>query len=160
MFVYTFRAGTVKFAAVLLAACALLATLIIMVPTYDTGASEAVDGAAYRYDKIASDDDVEKFLSGFGWSVGDAPLETKEVTIPDEFDKVFTAYNELQRRGGLNLEKYKRKKVTRYTYEVLNYEGYEGKVYANVLVRRGKVIGGDICSADREGFIHGFERQS
>lgn len=156
---YTMRAGTVKFIAVLVAACALLATLVIMVPTYDAEASEAVGGTAYRYDKIKTDDDVEKFLSGFGWSVGDSPTEQTEVTLPDEFDKVFTAYNEIQRRQGLNLEKYKRKKVTRYTYEISNYEGYEGKVYANVLVYRGKVIGGDVCSADKEGFIHGFEKQ-
>jgi hypothetical protein len=42
---------------------------------------------------------------------------------------------------------------------VTNYEGYDGKVYANVLVYRNKVVGGDICSADVEGFVHGFEKK-
>jgi len=37
-------------------------------------------------------------------------------------------------------------------------EPAEGKVYANILVYRNKVIGGDICSADASGFIHGFEK--
>ena len=46
----------------------------------------------------------------------------------------------------------------RYTYEVTNYEGAEGTVYANILVYRNRVIGGDICSADVTGFIHGFEK--
>jgi hypothetical protein len=46
----------------------------------------------------------------------------------------------------------------RYTYEITNYEGAEGKVYANVIVYRNKVIGGDICSANANGFIHGFEK--
>ena len=47
--------------------------------------------------------------------------------------------------------------MMRYTYEITNYPNYEGKVIANILVYRGKVVGGDICSADINGFIHGFE---
>ena len=39
-----------------------------------------------------------------------------------------------------------------------NYPDYEGTVYANVLVYRNRVIGGDICSADVSGFVHGFEK--
>ena len=66
--------------------------------------------------------------------------------------------NEIQKEQGLNLLKYKRKKLTRYTFEVKNYEGYDGRVLANVLVYRGKVVGGDICSADIDGFVHGFEK--
>ena len=84
-------------------------------------------------------------------------METKTVTIPEEFDKVFAAYNEMQKEQGLNLLRYKGKDVTRYTFTVTNYAGYEGTVYANVLVYRNRVIGGDICSADASGFIHGFE---
>ena len=58
----------------------------------------------------------------------------------------------------MDLSKYKKKTVTRYTFVVTDYEGYEGTVYANVLVYRNRVIGGDICSADVNGFIHGFEK--
>ena len=78
------------------------------------------------------------------------------VTVPETFDKVFAAYNELQKEQGLNLSKYRGKEVTRYTFRVTNYEGYEGKVFANVLVYRNRVIGGDVCSADTSGFVHGF----
>ena len=46
----------------------------------------------------------------------------------------------------------------RYTFTVTNYPSYEETVYANVLVYRNRVIGGDICSADVSGFVHGFER--
>lgn len=160
MFVYTMRAGTIKFFAVVGAALALLITLIVLVPTYGADAPTAVEEVSYSYGKIKSSDDVEQFLSQFGWQVEDAPTEEVKVTLPDEFDKIFTAYNEMQRRQGLNLSKYKRKDVTRYTYEVTNYDGYSGKVYANVLVYRGRVIGGDICSADTAGFIHGFEKEN
>lgn len=160
MFVYSMRASTLKFFGVVSVALAALIVLIAFVPTYD---AEAADGAAgvvaYRYEKIKSDDDVESFLTQFGWQVGAQPQETVEVTIPSEFDKIFTAYNEIQKRQGLNLSPYKRKTVKRYTYVIENYPDYEGKVYANVLVYRGKVIGGDICSADVDGFIHGFEKE-
>ena len=44
------------------------------------------------------------------------------------------------------------------TYVVTNYEGYSGLVYANLLIYRNRVIGGDVCSADTSGFIHGFEK--
>ena len=54
--------------------------------------------------------------------------------------------------------KFKNKDVTRYTFAVTNYQGYEGTVYANVLFYRNRVIGGDICSADISGFVHGFEK--
>ena len=96
------------------------------------------------------------FLGQFGVTVDPTALEEEEIKIPDTFDKVYMGYNEIQRAQGLDLSKYKNKKVTRYTYKVTNYEGYEGEVYANLLVWRDKVIGGDVCSADVNGFVHGF----
>ena len=73
-----------------------------------------------------------------------------------EFDTVFAGYNELQKLQGLDLSSYKRKTLTRYTYEVTNYEGHAGRVLANLLIYRGRVVGGDICTESKDGFIHGF----
>lgn len=160
MFIYSMRASTLKFFGAVSLALAALIILVAFVPTYEAEAADGTAGAvSYRYDKIKSDDDVESFLSQFGWQVGAQPHETADVTIPAEFDKIFAAYNEIQRRQGLNLSSYKRKTVKRYTYLVENYPDYDGRVYANVLVYRGRVIGGDVCSADVGGFIHGFERE-
>ena len=159
MFVYSLRASTLKFFGVVGVALAVLITLIAFVPTYDAEAS-AYESVSYNYEKIKTDDDVEHFLSQFGWQVGAEPHEQTDVTIPETFDKIFSAYNQIQKQQGLDLSGYKRKTVRRYTYEVENYPDYTGKVYANVLVYRGKVIGGDICSADVEGFIHGFENKN
>ena len=100
-----------------------------------------------------------EFLAQFGWSADPSSVQKQDVTLPGEFDKVFAGYNEIQRAQGLDLSKYKNKKITRYTIEISNYNGYDGTVYANVLVYRNKVIGGDICSADVSGFVHGFEAQ-
>ena len=172
MFIYSFKASSIKFFGILCVALAALITLIAFVPAYageDTpkqnggmavDAPEAESGVtvSVRYDKVKTADEAAKFLSQFGWVVDAGSAETKEVTIPAQFDKVFAGYNELQKSQGLDLSKYKKKTVTRYTFAVTNYDGYEGVVYANVLTYRGRVIGGDICSADVSGFIHGFEK--
>lgn len=159
MFVYSMRASTLKFFGVVGVALTVLIVLITFVPTYGASAS-ASETVSYNYEKIKTDDDVERFLGQFGWQVGADPHEQEEVTIPETFDKIFSAYNQIQKQQGLDLSRYKRKKATRYTYLVENYPDYEGKVYANVLVYRGRVIGGDLCSADVEGFIHGFEKKN
>ena len=163
MFIYSLRAGTVKLVGVICVALTVLITLIAFVPTYSADNSTAANAGEtavnYSYDKVKNAQDVISFLSQFGWEVGSEPVEIKTVTIPAEFDKVFAAYNEMQKGQGLNLSKFKNKDATRYTFAVSNYEGYEGTVYANVLVYRNRVIGGDICSADVSGFVHGFEKQ-
>ena len=172
MFIYSFKASSIKFFGIICVALAALIALIAFVPAYAGGdgsapqggvavdAPEAESGAAVtiRYDKVKSADDAAKFLAQFGWVVDAGSVEKREVTIPSEFDKVFAGYNEMQKSQGLDLSKYKKKAVTRYTFTVTNYDGYEGTVYANVLVYRNRVIGGDICSADVNGFIHGFEK--
>ena len=152
------RASTLKFFGVVSVALAALIVLIAFVPAYDAERA-TLETVSYRYDKVKNDDDVERFLEQFGWQVGAQPQETAEVVIPAEFDKIFAAYNEIQKQQGLNLSGYKRRTVKRYTYVIENYPDYEGTVYANVRVYRGKVIGGDICSADVDGFIHGFEKR-
>lgn len=156
MFVYSLRASTLRFFGVIAVSLAVLIALIALVPTYAAEGSQPT--ASYSYEKVRSEDDAEKFLAQFGWIVDATPIEVTEVTMPDEFDKIFAAYNEIQKEQGLDLAKYKRKKLTRYTFEITNYEGYDEKVLANVLVYRGKVVGGDVCSADVEGFVHGFEK--
>ena len=161
MFVYTCRAGTIRFFAVIVLAVAALAALMIFVPAYQpvsAGADSSDEAVRISYDRIKTNEDRVKFLSQFGYEVSEDPIETVEITLPEKFDKVYAGYNELQKAQGLDLSKYRRKTVMRYTYEVKNYDGYNGgRVLANVIVYRGRVIGGDVCSADPQGFVHGFE---
>ncbi len=160
MFVRSIKMSTLRLVSI--AALAIIATLVlvILVPSATPSESVIAEGETreIRFDKIKSDSDRVSFLSQFGYTVEETPIESVEVTVPKDFDKVFAAYNELQKENGLDLGRYKGKKVMRYTYKVTNYPGYSGDVYASVLVYKNKVIGGDVCSADPSGFAHGFEK--
>lgn len=155
MFIYSIRSQTIKFICTVVLAVAAMVTLIALIPTYDVEASSE----GLHYSEIYDNNDRINFISQFGWTVNETPLEEISVTIPDEFDTVYVGYNEMQKDQGLNLAKYKGKDVTRYTYNVTNYKDYEGEVYVNLLVYRGKVVGGDVCSADSSGFVHGFSQE-
>ena len=162
MFVYSLKASTLKFFAVVCVALTALVMMITFIPSYDGGEFKYITTGTeteINYSRIKTNEDRIKFLEQFGWRVAERPVEEVEVKIPEKFDKVFTGYNEIQKRQGLDLSKYHGKNVMRYTYEITNYEGESGKVYANVIVYRNKVIGGDVCSANVGGFIHGFENK-
>ncbi|MBR5366307.1 MAG: DUF4830 domain-containing protein [Clostridia bacterium] len=160
MFVCTVRASTLKFFGVIAVSLAILCAVVLSVPEYVPVSTKAITAAAeqYRYKGLKSKDDAVSFLAQFGWEVDPEPLEVTKIRIPEEFDKVMKSYNELQRGQGLDLAKYRGKEVTRYTFRVTNYPDYKGDVMANVIVWHNRAVGGDICSSDVTGFIHGFER--
>ncbi len=162
MFVCTVKASTVKFVAVIGVACVLLAALIIMLPpTSGIAAGSMLDSnEKINYEKVRDEDARKSFLAQFGWDTKEGCVEEVEIRIPEDFDKVMNAYNEVQRSQGLDLSKYKGKTVNRYTYYIENYPDYDGTVLANIIVYKNRVIGGDICSSDSAGFIHGFAKPS
>ena len=160
MFVCTVRASTLKFFGVIAVSLAVLCAVVLSVPEYVPVSTKAVTAAAeqYRYKGVKTKEDAAEFLAQFGWEVEAEPLEVTKIRIPEEFDKVMKSYNELQRGQGLDLAKYRGKEVTRYTFAVTNYPDYKGTVMANVILWRGRVIAGDLCSSDVTGFIHGFAK--
>lgn len=159
MFIYSVRASTLKFFGAVILSVAALVTLICFIPTVESGEAQTFSaGKEIKYDGVKSNDDRIAFLSQFGWEVDPDPAKEETVTIPDEFDRIYTGYNEIQKEQGLDLSRYKRKEVIRYTYNVTNYPEYTERVTATLLVYRNTVIGGDISSADANGFTHGFEK--
>ncbi|WMJ23616.1 DUF4830 domain-containing protein [Paludicola sp. MB14-C6] len=106
---------------------------------------------------VENNDQRVAFLKSFGWNVSSEAVEIVEVAIPAEFNDVYNNYNKIQKAQGFDLEKYKGKRVKRFTYEVLNYPTQKEGVRANMLVYNNKIIGGDICSVQLDGFMHGFK---
>lgn len=162
MFIYSLKASTVKFFGIVGVSLLTLAALIIFIPTARVSTTQeiAAMNENISFNNVRNAKDAQKFLSQYGWTTNEATLTECEVTIPKEFDKIMSQYNELQKQQGLDLSKYGKKTVTRYTIEVTNYPNYSGTVFANVLTFRGKVIGGDICSSDSRGFLHTFSMPS
>lgn len=159
MFIYSMRASTLKFFGVIALSVLTLVVLVTFVPVYDEAAESAAistDGQPVDFTGIKTDEDRLNLIASLGWEVKAQPIEEEKVAIPSEFDRVLSEYNLLQQKQGLDLAKYKRKKATRYTYEVTNYTEWDGPVYLTLLVCRNRVIGGDICSADANGFVTGL----
>lgn len=150
MFVYSVRASTLKFFALICVCLVVLLALVTM--GNNTAVMASVNGESINYGGIKTEEDRIKFIEGFGIKIKDGLISSDEFSMPDNFDRVLLGYNEIQKTQGLDLSKYTKKKVTRYTYEVTNYD-YDGKVFVNLLVHRNKIVGCDISSGDPDGFV-------
>lgn len=98
---------------------------------------------------------VVDYIESLGWQIDPSPTEISHLTIPASFDAVYTTYNAVQIGSGFDLTEYRGKKVSRYSYRVLNHKSSgEREVIASVLVYENRIIAGDISSADMNGFMH------
>lgn len=109
---------------------------------------------------ITDSSQILTFISTFGWEVDEEPDEVREVIIPAEFDDVYNNYNAIQLKQGYDLQKYAGERVKRWTYTIKNYPEYVDQecIKINILVYKGEVIGGDVCSVRLDGFMHGFSK--
>lgn len=96
------------------------------------------------------------FLQNYNWQVDADSEQNKKITIPTEFDNVYTAYNNIQKAQGFDLYDYKGKVVTLYTLKINNYPNDSKHVFASILAYKNQIIGGDIHSTELSGFMHGF----
>ncbi len=99
-----------------------------------------------------------EFLRGLGWETSDSAINCRKVTIPEEWNDVYTKYNELQLKQGFDLSKYRGKQAEIYTYTVLNYEGRPNNMVANLVICGGKLVGADISCTELGGFMQGIAR--
>ena len=161
MFICTLKASNIKFFAVVITAVALLVTLVAVTGGAASDALEAFaapDAGKISFENVRSNEDRVAFLRQFGWEVGSEGVGEVRLKLPAEFDGIMNEYNEIQKSQGLDLSKYKGNEVTMYTYVVTNYPGYDGEVRANVIVANNRVVAGDVCSADPDGFIGSLYR--
>lgn len=153
MFVYSVKSKQIKL--FLLVAFVLVTAVCLFVLARDSRET-AKDGNPTL--KASSHSERMAFISQYGWEVDEEPVEVCEVIIPAEFDDTYTKYNEIQKGQGFDLSAYAGMRVKRWTYSVKNYTGYENQncIRVNLLVYEGLVIGGDVCSIELDGFMHGF----
>lgn len=96
------------------------------------------------------------FLNGLGWKVDPEPLETLAMRLPRELGEEYGDYLKLQDEQGLPFAKCAGQTVSRYTYKVNNYPGYDGPVQINLWVCDGMLSGGDLIAPGEKGFTAGL----
>ena len=167
MFIYSAKMNKKKIAAVLIGVAAVVLVLVFVLTGGGDGEPADDPHAAQlellRTERLETEEDRLRLLASLGWTVGD-PAESTEVRIPAEFSEVYEKYNAIQTEQGLDLADYRGEKVMRYAYRILNHPSGEEAVRATLLVKNGRLIGGDVCSMKLDGFMHGLlmpeDRQS
>lgn len=94
-------------------------------------------------------------LEGFGWEVTPDPVSVEDCTLDAQLSQDYLA---LQQEAGFDLSDDLGYVVTRYTFEILNYPTGETGVLADLLVRDGVIVGGDVRTTGLEGFLHSLNR--
>lgn len=123
-----------------------------------SGVQQTVAETKIKTQKTAGETESQRqsFLTSFGWQTSGEPAKIAEIRIPEEFDTVYEEYNNLQKTQGMDLSKYKGKRCKKYEYAILNYPDQPEHVSCTLLVVDGKIVGGDVCCTEGEGFTHGF----
>ncbi len=158
MFVVSLSSKKYKKAIVLCGAVLLTAALAIFVFFRLSAHSEQEVASAPKGESAVNRLD---FIESFGWVVEEEPIEIRQVAIPEEFDDVYENYNAIQIKQGYDLSEYAGRYAKRWTYCIKNYPEKEDSEYIriNILVCDGVIIGGDVCSVELDGFMHGFKKE-
>lgn len=156
MFVISTKSEKLKKYLIIAVVCAFTVIGGIISVSKDSTPAAKVGGVNMR---ASTSEERIAFFSQFGYEISEDPLEVKEVVIPTEFDETYEEYNEIQKSQGLDLAKYKGKRVKMWSYAVRNYPGYEtadDNIRGNILVYDGIVVGGDISNIELGGFMKSF----
>ena len=86
------------------------------------------------------------FLRALGYAPDPSGEESEEITIPAVFGDVYSRYNELQKLSGGDLLPYRGAVCTRFTYI-----DTETARRLDLIVYKGRIIGGDECTAALDG---------
>lgn len=150
MFVVSFKMTATK-----IACLAAAIAVIVAAAVWPKGEAKA-SFAGRETTGITTNEKRIGFLESYGWKVTQDPVEVVEVTVPQDFNVVYTNYNTIQKKQGFDLSRYKGKRVKRWTYNITNYPGIADGIRADLLIYNGTVIGGDVCTVALNGFMHGL----
>ena len=89
------------------------------------------------------------YIKSLGLEVDETAISVKEIVIPVDFGEVYSRYNDLQKKAGFDLTRFKGEKATVYCYGLSHDDG----VNVHIIVVNGAVIGGDIAEIRLDGEI-------
>ena len=105
--------------------------------------SQSVNGLSLNVEN----GDYQAFFGQLGIEADTDNISRKSVTIPCEFKKTYEEYNELQKRSGLDLSRYRGEKAELLTFPVKS----DKAGFASVLVCKGRVIAGHLTNGEYGG---------
>lgn len=150
MFIFSTKLTKTKILTAALVSACLVLLLLISLPTGISASKDAVKGE--------TNEERISYLETFGWQVSADPVEVVNITIPEEFDRTYNEYNELQQTQGFDLSGYRGDSGTRYTYTVSNYPNKtSSQVLANVIVINDQIVAADVSSVSAGGFMHSLQ---
>ena len=155
MFVFSFRHNRRKTVAVLAVLLVAVTVVIVLVGIRNMPPQAVCSDRKYSL-SASTDKERIAFFKQFGWNVNAEPIDSGEVTVPEKFNDVYFSYNNIQKEQGLDLLPYAGKTVQQWIYAITNYPQQES-MRGTILVYNGKVIGGDLCTPQLDGFMTGFE---
>ena len=129
----------------IIAALMMAAVILRSSPGCSFGVSELIN--------VTSTEGRIKYLQELGWDADASTEECKTVLIPREFEGIMLSYSKLQTEQGYDFASFGGLECKQYSYVITNYPDV-GTVYATLYVKGSRVIGGDIHSADINGFMH------
>lgn len=148
MFIWTAKIDRRKVGVVLAAALCVSAAAVALL-----GARGAAASASVSPKGVKTEEDRVAYLAEWGWQTSPQAVLVEELELPKEFGEEYSQYLDLQTSQGFDLAKYAGQRIRRYTYEILNYPTGETGVVAHLLVRRNRVIGGEVLGGS---FLHGL----
>ncbi len=98
--------------------------------------------AAKTTTEMTTTQQMADYILSKGYTVDLQSAQVKEVRIPRKFDAEFENFNDkIKQTDGLSLEKYKNDKVSKWTFDIADYD-VEGKTaVAVLLIHKEKLIG-------------------
>lgn len=159
MIVYATKVTVKKAIIGVLVLCAVIGGIALLTPRALQTAVSVGGQAGVLEGKLKTNEDRVALLRSLGWEVNETPTVEMEVEIPKTFDAAYQSYNELQKRQGLDLEKYAGKRATLYTYTLTAYPGGKEGVTASLLLYKNRLVAADISAAEADGFTHGITEQ-
>jgi len=101
------------------------------------------------------------FLENLGLEVYSNPSSLKTQKIPEVFSDVYTNYNEIQKSANFDLSAYKGENCDFYSYKVISFGGKdEENMFANLIIYKDRIIGGDISSVAIDGKMYPLLKQN
>ena len=146
MKVLTFKAKPKAIFGIILA----ITGVIVIILTFLSNHSKKAEQASATPISCATAEQRHEYLASLGWEFNGE--SEKEITIPEQFNDVYNNYNSVLKKQGFDLEKYRGKTATLYTYNITNY-GKAEDIIADLIVCDGVLIGADLCNPSAE---HGF----